>query len=72
MLTKFWWDLVRIIGRSVGLTRRSSLSLRFGGHGFRDLHLFKISLLAKQCWRVLNDEGSLLYKTLCAYIGYGP
>ncbi|KAL4369017.1 hypothetical protein GQ457_05G022090 [Hibiscus cannabinus] len=34
--------------------------------GFKDLHLFNISLLGKQLWRLLSAPGSLLYRTLRA------
>ncbi|KAL4318670.1 hypothetical protein GQ457_18G009820 [Hibiscus cannabinus] len=37
-----------------------------GGMGFKDLHLFNISLLGKQLWRLLSEPGSLLYRTFRA------
>ncbi|KAL4283764.1 hypothetical protein GQ457_16G018170 [Hibiscus cannabinus] len=37
-----------------------------GGMGFKDLHLFNITLLGKQLWRLLSEPGSLLYRTFRA------
>lgn len=37
-----------------------------GGLGFRNLQTFNDALLGKQCWRIINNEGSLMARTLKA------
>ncbi|KAG2666985.1 hypothetical protein I3760_15G091300 [Carya illinoinensis] len=52
MMEKFWW----------GDQSRENKIHWCSGMGFRDLHLFNLVLLAKQGWRLLRNEDSLLYK----------
>jgi hypothetical protein len=37
-----------------------------GGLGFRDLHNFNLSMLAKQCWRLIQNPDSLCAQVLRA------
>lgn len=38
----------------------------YGGLGYRDLRTFNPALLAKQGWRLMCDEGSLVHKVMSA------
>src|SRR4051812_5518152 len=40
--------------------------LRGGGVGFRDLHNFNLAVLAKQCWRLIQNQDSLCARVLSA------
>ena len=37
-----------------------------GGMGFRDIHSFNLAMLAKQCWRLIENFGSLCAQVLRA------
>uniref|UniRef100_A0A803LRS4 Reverse transcriptase n=1 Tax=Chenopodium quinoa TaxID=63459 RepID=A0A803LRS4_CHEQI len=62
LLAKFWWG-------SNGAERKMHwhkwddlcLPKSKGGMGFRDLRVFNHALLAKQGWRLINDDKSLLH-----------
>ena len=67
MCAKFWWGQVRD-ERKIHWQRWEKLtrSKKEGGMGFRDLRAFDLAMLAKQGWRLLNDDSSLVYQCLKA------
>lgn len=63
----FWWgggdDGKKIHWVAWNTLRKSKKN---GGLGFRNLQTFNDALSGKQCWRLINNEGSLMVKTLKA------
>ena len=67
LCARFWWGQIgnerKIHWLSwEKLTRPKSE----GGIGFKDLRQFNLAMLAKQGWRLLQDQESLLFKCLKA------
>ncbi|XP_004301440.1 PREDICTED: putative ribonuclease H protein At1g65750-like [Fragaria vesca subsp. vesca] len=66
-LSNFWWGSTstgnRIHWKSWELLGKTKEE---GGLGFRDLHQFNMSLLAKQCWRLVEEPNSLWASVLKA------
>lgn len=66
MLARFWWGN----GSETKMHRKSwehlCLPKSMGGMGFRDLNIFNQALLAKQGWRLMHNDESLLHKILKA------
>ena len=61
MCAKFWWGQVgndrKIHWKSWG---KLSQPKKAGRMGFQDLRYFNLAMLAKQGWRMLHDQDSLI------------
>ena len=71
LYAKFWWGQVGN-ERKIHWTNwdKLSTSKMEGGMGFRDLRDFNLAMLAKQRWRMLQGNDSLIYK--CFKARYFP
>ena len=67
MCAQFWWGQIgnerKIHWLSWDKLTRPKLE---GGAGFKDLHQFNLAMLAKQGWRLMKDQESLLFQCLTA------
>ena len=64
-LTRFWWDSNSEKKKMSWISwKRMTKSFKTGGLGFRDITTFNRALLAKLCWRILQNPSCLLAKVL--------
>nr|XP_023894814.1 uncharacterized protein LOC112006735 [Quercus suber] len=67
MCANFWWGQVdrerKIHWQRWGILTQAK---KYGGMGFRDLKIFNLAMLAKQGWRLLQNQESLVFKCLKA------
>ena len=67
IIRQFWWGSKR--GRRKPAWVAWDVMIRpkyMGGLGFRNLEMFNLALLARQAWRIMNDEDSLSARILKA------
>ena len=71
LCAKFWWGQVgeerKIYWKSWSVLTQAK---KVGGMGFRDLRPFSLAMLAKQGWRFLLNQESLVYR--CFKARYFP
>ncbi|KAF5458555.1 hypothetical protein F2P56_022578 [Juglans regia] len=67
MMARFWW-VQKHEERKVHWVswKKMCQSKSVGGMSFKELDTFNMALLAKQAWRLLQNEESLFHKIFCA------
>ncbi|XP_059446589.1 uncharacterized protein LOC132178152 [Corylus avellana] len=63
MMSRFWWENMEKEKRTAWMSwERMEKAKEKGGMGYRDLEYFNMALLAKQGWRILQNQNSLVAK----------
>ena len=62
MMNGYWWGYSNSKGRGIRWFSWEKLCMpkKFGGLGFKHLHEFNLSMVAKQAWRLLINPSSLV------------
>ena len=67
LLRNFWWGSTEGKRKTCWVSWDDMVKPKFfGGLGFRDIELFNLALLAKQAWRILQDDNTLSARILRA------
>lgn len=67
MICRFWWAQQENEKKMHFLSWQTLASRKEkGGLGYRDLHLFNLAMLARQCWRLIQNPESLTARLLKA------
>lgn len=62
LLAKYWWGQKQEELKIHWINRKKLCTTKEGGMGFCDLHAFNLTILAKQAWRLVQDNRSLFYR----------
>ena len=63
MMSNFWWGQKYKERKMEWMSWKKMCTMKEkGGMGFRDLKAFNLALLAKQGWRILTNQNSLVHR----------
>jgi hypothetical protein len=67
LIQSFWWGHLNNDSKIHWMSwSKMGRSKTVGGLGFRDLNMFNKALLAKQCWRLIQNPDSLISQIIRA------